>query len=513
MIWIYDPSAWLGLFTLTILEIVLGIDNLVFIAILATKLPLKQQDKARYTGLGLALLIRLLLISVISWVVTLTNPIVEVFGVGFSVRDIILLVGGAFLLYKATSELHDKLEGVEENCSSSKAATQAFWLVVLQIVVLDAIFSLDSVITAVGMCEHVFIMMFAVIIAMLIMVSLSKWLTVFVNSHPTLVILCLSFLLMIGFSLLAEGLHIHVPKPYLYVAIGFSILIEIFNQIARKNSLKLDKNLKNNRELAAGLVLRILGSKSENQFQSIKESIVAPPSDAVFATEEKDIVSRALQLNSQPIRAVMTARIDVKMIDISDTKDELLQQLSYCPYVSLVAYNKDNKDAPIGYVKKSEVLEYMIKNNGNVDFSGLVRQPLYVPETISVLKAIEEMKAAKNYIIFVVDEFGNFEGVVTLRDIMEEMAGDLPEKSEIEDCRKLSDGSFIVQGDIALTELERQTGLYIEPNVHYHTIAGFIIEKEQSLPKVNSTIEVDDWKLIIQSVEQHTIETVKLIKK
>src|SRR5574344_1623302 len=235
MVWIYDPSAWVGLFTLVVLEIVLGIDNLVFIAILASKLPAKMQDKARYTGLGMALFIRLILISLISWIVPLTQPLFTLFSESFSVRDIILLGGGTFLLYKATHELHEKLEGNEESMSSSKAATHAFWLVVSQIVVLDAIFSLDSVITAVGMCDHVFIMMFAVIIAMGIMVISSKPLTTFVSGHPTLVILCLSFLLMIGFSLIAEGLHIHVPKSYLYAAIGFSILIEIFNQIARKN--------------------------------------------------------------------------------------------------------------------------------------------------------------------------------------------------------------------------------------------------------------------------------------
>ena len=151
MVWIYDPSAWVGLFTLVVLEIVLGIDNLVFIAILASKLPAKMQDKARYTGLGMALFIRLILISLISWIVTLTQPLFTLFSESFSVRDIILLGGGTFLLYKATHELHEKLEGNEESMSSSKAATHAFWLVVSQIVVLDAIFSLDSVITAVGM--------------------------------------------------------------------------------------------------------------------------------------------------------------------------------------------------------------------------------------------------------------------------------------------------------------------------------------------------------------------------
>ena len=509
MAWVNDPSAWLGMLTLIIMEIVLGIDNLVFIAILASKLPLRMQARARYMGLSLALLIRLVLICFISWIVQLTQPLFTVFNLDISVRDIIMLLGGIFLLYKATHELHEKLEG-KEGSNSSKATTHAFWLVVSQIVVLDAVFSLDSVITAVGMCDHVFIMMFAVIIAMVVMVIASKPLTLFVSSHPTLIILCLGFLLMIGFSLIAEGLHIHVPKAYLYAAIGFSILIEILNQIARKNSLKLSKDLKDSRELAASLVLRILGSKSKNQFQSIKESIVAPPSDAVFATEEKNLVSRVLQLSGQPIRAVMTARHDVEMIDITSSKEVISQQLVNSTHSHLVAYKDGNRDAPIGIVAKSDILNHLIHDPNNFKLVDLLRQPLYVPETVSVLKVLEESKAAKIYTMLVVDEFGNYEGLATLKDIMEEIAGDLPETSEVSDCVKLTEDTYMVEGDIALTELERQTGFTVEQNVHYHTLAGFIMETSQALPTQDSVLEVNGWSLRIVRVNNHTIETVEL---
>ncbi len=513
MVWIYEPSAWVGLFTLVVLEIVLGIDNLLFIAILASKLPARLQDKARYIGLGLALLTRLGLITAISWVVSLKDPVISMFGLGLSIRDIILIVGGMFLLFKSTSELHEKLEGKDSTASadSDKAVAKAFWMVVLQIVVLDAIFSLDSVITAVGMCEHVFIMMFAVIIAMAVMVSLSKFLTVFVSSHPTLVILCLSFLLMIGFSLMADGLHIHVPKGYLYTAIGFSILIEIFNQIARKNNLKLDKNIRNNsRELAASLVLRILGAKSDNQLQNIKESIVSPPVDNVFAREEKDLVSRVLGLDSQPIRAIMTSRRDIVMVDIGEPYKEVLGNMVNNSYSHIVVYIGDNKDNPLGFINKTELLEKLIKGHGEVVLKNLVRKPLYIPETVSVLTCIEEMKRAKNYNTFVVDEFGNFEGIVALRDIMEEIAGELPEKSEIQDCVKNKDGSFDVQGDLALTELERQTGIYIPAGSHYHSVAGFIMETLQILPDVGAQVRIDGCVLTVREVKDHTIELVNL---
>ena len=476
MMWIYEPSAWIGLLTLVVLEIVLGIDNLLFIAILASKLPLKLQDKARYLGLGLALLTRLCLIAAISWVVTLNDPVLSIGSLGLSVRDLILIVGGLFLLFKSTSELHEKLEGRDTAAhASDKAVAKAFGMVVLQIVVLDAIFSLDSVITAVGMCEHVFIMMFAVIIAMAVMVSLSKFLTDFVSSHPTLVILCLSFLLMIGFSLLADGLHIHVPKGYLYAAIGFSILIEIFNQIARKNNLKLDKNIRNNsREFAAGLVLRIL--------------------------------------DYQPVKAIMTLRRDIAMVDIGEPYQDVLRKMVKNSFSHIVAYIDDNRDAPLGFISKSELLEKIINSKGEVVLQKLVRKPLYIPETVSVLTCIEEMKRAKTYTTFVVDEFGNFEGIVALRDIMEEIAGDLPEKSEIADCVRNKDGSYDIQGDMALTELERQTGCSIPMDVLYHTIAGYIIEKLQTVPGEGTSLEAGEWLITVTKVENHTIMAVNLRK-
>lgn len=513
MAWISEPSAWVGLLTLIVLEIVLGIDNLLFIAILASKLPAKLQDKARYLGLGLALLTRLCLIVGISWVVTLVEPVVTIRGVGFSVRDIILMAGGLFLLFKSTSELHAKLEGEDGPGPnpSDRAVAKAFWAVVLQIVVLDAIFSLDSVITAVGMCEHVFIMMFAVIIAMGVMVSLSKFLTVFVSGHPTLVILCLSFLLMIGFSLLADGLHIHVPKGYLYTAIAFSILIEIFNQIARKNNLRLDKNIRSNsREFAAGLVLRILGARTDNQIQNIKESIVAPPVDNVFAREEKDLVARVLGLDLQPVRAIMTSRKDVAMVDIGEPYREALAAIAGNSFSHIVAYANDNRDNPLGIISKSELLERIVSGAGEAVLAKLVRKPLYIPETVSVLTCIDEMKRSKTYTSFVVDEFGNFEGIVALRDIMEEIAGDLPEKTEAADCQRNPDGSWTVRGDVSLAELERRTGVVVPAGQHYHTVAGYVVETLQNLPREGTTLEAGDWLIRVAAVREHSVETVTI---
>ncbi len=226
MEWLLDPAAWVGLLTLVILEIVLGIDNLIFIAILADKLPPSQRDRARIVGLSLALVMRLGLLSVMSWLVTLTRPLFSLGPFSFAGRDLILMLGGFFLLFKGTMELHERLEGGGQEVVGGLRSYPSFWVTVTQIVVLDAVFSLDSVITAVGMVDHLAIMMIAVIIAMGIMLAASKPLTRFVNAHPTVVVLCLGFLLMIGFSLLAEAFGFKVPKGYLYAAIGFSVLIE-----------------------------------------------------------------------------------------------------------------------------------------------------------------------------------------------------------------------------------------------------------------------------------------------
>jgi predicted tellurium resistance membrane protein TerC len=227
MDWISNPDALIGLVTLTFMEIVLGIDNIIFISILAGKLPAEQQARARQVGLGLALVIRILLLLTVSWIARLTEPWFTIMGMGISGRDLILLGGGLFLLAKATHEIHVRLEG-ETGHESAKVAP-SFSAVIVQILLLDVVFSLDSVITAVGMVEDIMVMIIAVIIAISIMLLSATRISDFVNKHPTVKMLALSFLLLIGFMLMLEGLHQHVPKGYIYFAIGFSVFVEMLN--------------------------------------------------------------------------------------------------------------------------------------------------------------------------------------------------------------------------------------------------------------------------------------------
>lgn len=221
------PDNLIALVTLAALEIVLGIDNIVFITILSSKLPESQQDRARIVGLGVAMITRILLLFSIAWVIGLTRPFFEIFGRGISGRDLILIVGGLFLLAKSTREIHDKLEGEEHKAEEAVAAT--FTGVIVQIGLLDIIFSLDSVITAVGMANEIWVMVTAIVIAIGIMMLGSGPISDFVHDHPTVQMLALSFLLLIGTSLIVEGLGLHIPKGYIYFAMGFSVFVEMLN--------------------------------------------------------------------------------------------------------------------------------------------------------------------------------------------------------------------------------------------------------------------------------------------
>ncbi len=240
MEWLSDPQVWIAFGTLTVLELVLGIDNVIFISILSGKLPPAQQPKARYIGLSLALAIRILLLMSLSWVIGLTEPLFSVWGYGFAGKDLVLLIGGLFLIAKSTHEIHGSLEG--EEGQGSKKTYSGFTSVIIQIVLLDIVFSLDSVITAVGMIsttygpKGIYIMIAAVVISIIAMMLFAGPIGAFVQRHPTIKMLALSFLLLIGVMLVAESFHQTIPKGYIYFAMAFSVLVEVLNMRLRKKA-------------------------------------------------------------------------------------------------------------------------------------------------------------------------------------------------------------------------------------------------------------------------------------
>jgi len=234
MEWLTDPQIWIAFITLTVLELVLGIDNVIFISILSGKLPAEQQPRARFVGLSLALVMRVILLFSLSWVIGLTEPLFSVFGQEVSGRDLVLLVGGLFLIAKSTHEIHGSLEG--EEGEASRKVYAGFTAVIVQIMLLDIVFSLDSVITAVGMVNNLWIMIAAVVISIIAMMLFAGKIGAFVQRHPTIKMLALAFLLLIGVSLIAEGMHQHISKGYIYFAMAFSVFVEFLNMRLRKKA-------------------------------------------------------------------------------------------------------------------------------------------------------------------------------------------------------------------------------------------------------------------------------------
>lgn len=514
MEWLADPTAWLGLLTLIVLELVLGIDNLVFIAILADKLPPHQRDRARIIGLSLALIMRLGLLASISWLVTLTQPLFEVFGKSFSGRDLIMLFGGVFLLFKATMELHERLEGhVGER--TTNAAYALFWPIVAQIVVLDAVFSLDAVITAVGMVDELAVMMIAVIISIGLMIVASKPLTRFVNAHPTVIMLCLGFLMMIGFALTAEGLGFHIPKGYLYAAIGFSILIEVFNQIARARRKRSMQGLRPLRERTAHAVMGLLGGRTlaaEEVGEEISDLLDNgdAPSAELFDRRERVMISGVLQLAERPIRQLMTVRADVDAIDLADDAETIRTKLMHSSYSRLPLIRDGAVDEPLGFVHKKELLkDYLAGAEPNLE--QLARQTVNLLDSYSILNALEQMRAASTHIAFVVNEFGDFVGVLTMTDILESIAGELPDASEIEGPDVLEEqGGYLVSGALPLARVRQRTGFAAEPTEDYQTMAGLVMSLLDRLPMKGDRLAYEGWQLTVKAVEERRVTRVLL---
>lgn len=509
-----DPTIWLGLLTLILLELVLGVDNLVFIAILAQKLPPAQREKAVKIGLSLALIMRFILLASISWLATLTTPLITFLGMEFSGRDLIMLFGGLFLLYKATGEIHERLEGKTHSVKKSVFKT-SFGVVIAQIIVLDAVFSLDSVITAVGMSDHLEIMIAAVTIAMILMICVSKPLVKFVNQHPTIVMLCLGFLLMIGFSLVAEGFGMDIPKGYLYAAIGFSILIESMNQFAQSKLKKRVAPPSELRERTADMVLRVLGARESDDVQTSQEIGVllheASKEDLLTDTE-KNLLRGVLNLSNRPINTIMTPRQDLEWLDIGENDEGIKTQIVETSRSQLLV-GKDDIDSALGVVHREDFLPSLIKSNIMPVVSKIMKEPLFIHETTTVLKALEIFKNNRADMGVITDEFGGVQGIVTHHDLLEAIAGEFPESDDEKidmEITTLEDGSYIIDGKASIYDVQNQTGLDCETSGKFATMAGFILHEFARVPKLDEEIEWNIWVIKVIQMDGKRIGKVRL---
>ncbi|WP_130835202.1 TerC family protein [[Erwinia] mediterraneensis] len=510
MEFLLDPSIWAGLLTLIVLEIVLGIDNLVFIAILADKLPPKQRDKARLIGLSLALVMRLGLLSLISWLVTLTRPLFSPGDFSFSGRDLILLVGGVFLLFKATMELHERLENrpLEHQGNKNYAS---FWAVVIQIVVLDAVFSLDAVITAVGMVNNLPVMMTAVVIAMGVMLLASKPLTSFVNAHPTVVVLCLSFLLMIGLSLVAEGFGFHIPKGYLYAAIGFSIVIELFNQIARRNFIR-HQSRRPMRERTAEAILRLMGGRQRNVSASSEDNALTEvmPQET-FKDEERYMINGVLTLASRSIRSIMTPRGEISWVDAERPQDEIRMQLLDTPH-SLFPVCRGELDEVIGVVRAKELLVALDQGKDVATYAAAM-PAIIVPETLDPINLLGVLRRAKGSFVIVTNEFGVVQGLITPLDVLEAIAGEFPDEDETPDIVADGDG-WLVKGGTDLHSLQQLLDYHelVKPEDDHASLAGLLIAQKGILPQPGEIIDMPPLHFHIVEATDYRIDLVRVTK-
>lgn len=506
MDWLSNPEAWAGLLTLVVLEIVLGIDNLLFIAILAEKLPPSQRDRARIIGLSLALFMRLALLAAISWLATLTKPLFNLLGHDFSGRDLILLGGGLFLLFKATSELHERLEGLPHASEGTKEHA-GFWLVVAQIVVLDAVFSLDSVITAVGMVNDLTIMMIAVVISIGVMLVASAPLVRFVNKHPTVVVLCLSFLLMIGLSLVADGLGFHLPKSYLYAAISFSILIEFLNQWARRNQVR-HQAMRPLRERTAEAVLRMLGGRHGGGSGASAEAGGEQPADApAFAAEERHMVSGVLTLAERTVRTIMTPRADITWLDLDDAPDALRKRMLDTPH-GMLPVCRGSLDNVLGVGRATEFMA-ALETTGRITQEDL-RPPVYLPENTTVIRAIDILRLARGQLALVNDEHGTLKGLVTPIDVLEAIAGEFPDEDEGLEVQKVGDAQWRVAGSADLHQLERVLDIagLVSDEDRYVSLAGYLLAQFGRLPSAGETWRHESVEFRVDEVDAQRIRQV-----
>lgn len=510
--WLVDPAAWAGLATLVLLEIVLGIDNLIFIAILADKLPEQQRNRARLVGLSLALLMRLVLLASISWLVTLTEPLFEVFGSDISWRDLILILGGLFLLFKGTLELHERLEGGPVAATGSPIHA-VYWQVIAQIVVLDAVFSLDSVITAVGMVGELSIMVIAVIVAMGVMMLASRPLMAFVSRHPTVVVLCLGFLLMIGFSLIVEGLGFHIPKGYLYAAIGFSILIEAANQLGRRN-LARRVTMSDARDRTAQAVLRILrgGKNTSVTSEEVAAIVSSGGPEPAFTADESSMIERVLRLSDRPVRSIMIPRVDTVWLDIDDAPEQLLQQL-YDSGHSRFPVCRD-QDTVLGIVHAKDLLRQQ-EPGDHWDLRSALRAPLFVTEAMPVLKLLEEFKKSPVHLAIVVDEHDAFKGIVTPADILAAIAGHLPEILGAQDLARAATepGVWMLHGRARIDQVETRlavTGMQVDPD--FATLGGFLLHQLGHLPGPGEGYDWNGWRFEVLDLDGQRVGNVRAIR-
>ncbi len=520
--WIFDPSAWAGLGTLILIEIVLGLDNIVFISILASTLPKEQRRHAFVVGLGLALLTRLGLLACIAWVITLKEPVFSLMGHHFSWRDTILIIGGIFLLLKGTMEMHERLEGQIFDPLSGGRHHAVFWQVIAQIVILDAIFSIDSVITSVGMVHHLSIMYIAVIVAVGFMLLTSGALTAFMERHPTIVILCLGFLLMIGLSLITEGIGMEIPKGYLYTAILFSLMIEFCNQYALRNRRRR-VSMRDMREATARVVLGMLGGRTSSDSGPMDALALSSVTDgSTFAPEERDMVGRVIRLSGRTARFIMTPAQKANWLD-ADASFEEAEAFARHTGLSWLPVRDMETDDVLGIVPVVQLLDGMEgrmqakkqdagESAHAFSLRSLVQSAPTVLEHTALADVLADFRSNPVPLLFVVDEYGSVVGQILPSNLISVLAGQMGDLPASPDSCHMPDDSWKLPGRLSVDMAISWLGIVPDADSESATLAGLILEKLQHIPREGEKCQLQGWQMEITRMDGNRIDEVRAVR-
>ncbi|NIH16813.1 MAG: hypothetical protein G8D24_02000 [Buchnera aphidicola (Periphyllus lyropictus)] len=509
-----DPSAWTGLLALIVIEIVLGIDNLIFLTVLVKKLNPKQRKKARIIGLILSLFIRISFLIFISWSTSLTNPIYSNQYITLSIREIVLLIGGIFLSLISLIELNENL--YNKNIKKKKNNKYSnFWIIIFQIVILDTIFSLDSIVTAIGIVNNLFVMILAVIISIMVMLFISKSLQKIVDKYKTIIVLCLSFLLMIGVSLICESLGFYISKTYLYVAIIFSICIELFNQISKYNfSLYQCKRPIRIRVLET--ILKIIKKDKKNKkifkkMHNFNHDNYDSKEYINFKKEEKYMIYNLINLAIRPIKSIMTPRMEISWINIKESHKKIKKQLLDTPH-SLFPICKGNLDKIIGVVRAKELFS-IIENKKKILDCLSRNTPIFISEKLNPIKLLKILKKSKGNMVIVLNKFNIVQGLITPLDFLKAIAGDFPDADETPDITKEKNG-WLVKGHTNLHYIQQvlNTKNLIDNNNVHASIAGLLIEKKGNIPVSGDIINISSFNFHIIKVKNYKIDLVRITK-
>lgn len=488
--WLMDPSAWVGLGVLVLLELALGIDNLLFISLLAGRLPHNRRKKAFRMGMGLALLQRFVLLSVMAWLVGLREPLFTLLGKDFAVRDIILVAGGVFLLFKGSQELHEKLEENGGNRTENAEGGAGFWTVVVQIVALDAFFSFDSVLTAVGMASDVTMMMAAVAVAMAIMLRAAAFLSVFVERYPSIIVMCLGFMMMVGGSLILDGLGVPIPRGYLYAAVLFSLFVESFRQlmVRRRRSQSVRKG---SRRALVEAVSRLLslGELNSGEAQLEMAALAADAGEAGFcARKERELVARILSFGGLSVRTLMTPWRNADKIAASASWEEVKNLAERSSQTCIPVYDESSEDI-LGAVFLQDMLKQQ-KSGSAVCAADLARPVPVVLEQTRVTDMWGLLADASEPLAVVLDEYGRPAGILTAEHVVRCLAGGAEKRVKKE---APSGEEFVLSGSMPLPEAMAALQLETSEVFRSETLAGMVLEILGRIPHEGESFSWGGW--------------------